>query len=117
LRGILAVSVSVTVLEVKESAVVILIVSLLTKDLKLETASVRLVSQVLHVTSVPLATETIHIVSLVHAAWQGQREVNAVGTVSAKDMQPDEGVIDVKPDSLLLFQQILMVVLNVSVMG
>ena len=108
---------SVTVLEVKESAVVILIVSLLIKDLKLETASVRLVSQVLHVTSVPLATETIHTVSLAHAARQGQREVNAVVTVSAKVMQQDEGVIDVNRDSLPLYQQILMDVLNVSVMG
>ena len=117
MRGILAVNVSATVLEVKESAVVILIVSLLIKDLKLETTSARLVSQVPHVTSVPMATETIRTVSLAHAAWQGQREVNAVVTVSAKDMQQDEGVIDVKQDSLPLFQQIPMDVLSVSVMG
>ena len=68
-------------------------------------------------TSVPLVTGTIHIVSLVHAAWQGQREVNAVVTVSAKNMRQDGGVIDVKQDSLPLFLQTLMDVLNVSAMG
>ena len=67
-------------------------------------------------TSVRAGTETIHTASPAPAAWPGLREVNAVGTVHVRDMQQDRDVIDARQVSSLLLQQILMDVLNVSVM-